>query len=182
VEPSATDKAKTVARALLERPQLKLEVPIGVVPDVDGPALVSAQFDSELKAAQAERAASAAKPKAVAVAAVPYGELAPEARVDLLTAVYVRDFAGRPKFPEEVSSIKTKPELAAAQAEFLSAAIRAHIVVGEAELQQLAQQRALAVQKALLTDTQVDPQRIFLVSNDKVVAKDGLVRLELSLK
>jgi hypothetical protein len=182
LEPSATDKAKTVARALLERPQLKLEVPIGVVPDVDGPALVSAQFDSELKAAQAERAASAAKPKAVAVAAVPYGELAPEARVDLLTAVYVRDFAGRPKFPEEVSSIKTKPELAAAQAEFLSAAIRAHIVVGEAELQQLAQQRALAVQKALLTDTQVDPQRIFLVSNDKVVAKDGLVRLELSLK
>jgi hypothetical protein len=182
LDPPAADKAKSVAKALLERPQLKLEVPIGVVPDVDGPALMDAQFDAELAAAQASRAASGAKRNAAVATPAPYAELDTAAQLELLTAVYTHDFATEPKFPEEVTRIKTKPELAAAKLDFLTRAIRAHIVVGDAELQRLAQQRAMAVQKALLTDTQVDPQRVFLVSNDKATVKDGVVRLELSLQ
>jgi hypothetical protein len=175
LDPPATDKAKNVAKALLERPQLKLEVPIGVVPDVDGQALVSARFDAEISAAAAKTRAGAAPP-------APFATLDPVTQVELLTAVYAHEFAAEPKFPEEVTSLKSKPELAAAKADFLTKAIRAHIVVGEDELQQLAQQRATAVQRALLTDTQIDPQRVFLVSNDKATAKDGVVRLELSLQ
>jgi hypothetical protein len=38
------------------------------------------------------------------------------------------------------------------------------------------------VQQALLTDTQIDPARVFLVANDKAKKQDGAVRLELSLK
>jgi hypothetical protein len=40
----------------------------------------------------------------------------------------------------------------------------------------------MAAQQALLTDTQVDPARVFLVVNDKAKNHDGKVRLELSLK
>jgi hypothetical protein len=180
LDPTATDKAKTIAKALVERPQLKLEVPIGVVPEVDGPALVAAQFDAEMTAEQSAKRSS--KKKADGAQPVPYAELDPAAQVDLLSAVYARDFGAAAAFPDEVSSIKSKPDLAAAKAAFLSNAIKAHIVVGEVQFQQLGQQRATALQKALLTDTQLEPERVFLVSNDKAVAKDGVVRLEMSLQ
>jgi hypothetical protein len=96
--------------------------------------------------------------------------------------VYAKDFGAAPKFPDEVTAIKAKPDLAAAKAAYLSHAIREHIVVGDVQFQQLGQQRATALQKALLTDTQLEPERVFLVSNDKAVAKDGVVRLEMSLQ
>jgi hypothetical protein len=60
--------------------------------------------------------------------------------------------------------------------------LRERIVIGESDLTALGQQRAAAVQQALLTGTQVDPARVFLVANDKAKAQDGRVRLELSLK
>ena len=36
--------------------------------------------------------------------------------------------------------------------------------------------------QALLTDTQVDPERVYLAANDKATAKDGVVQLEMSLR
>ena len=38
------------------------------------------------------------------------------------------------------------------------------------------------LQDALLTGTQIDPARVFLVANDKAKNQDGAVRLELSLR
>jgi hypothetical protein len=57
-----------------------------------------------------------------------------------------------------------------------------HIAVTDGDLTALGQQRATAVQQALLTDTQLDPGRVFLVVNDKAKNQDGKVRLELSLR
>ena len=54
--------------------------------------------------------------------------------------------------------------------------------MGEGDLQTLGQERAKALQQVLLADTQASADRVFLVGNDKAVPKDGLVRLELSLK
>ena len=39
--------------------------------------------------------------------------------------------------------------------------------MGDADLTALGQQRAMALQQALLTGTQIDPERVFLVANDK---------------
>jgi hypothetical protein len=64
----------------------------------------------------------------------------------------------------------------------LTAALRDHIAVGEDQLTALGQQRALALQRALLTDTGIDPARVFLVVSDKAKEKDGAVRMELSLR
>ncbi len=58
LDPAAADKIKAVAKALMERPQLKIEVPIAVVPDIDRPALAAAQFNAqlgELEAAKGSR-------------------------------------------------------------------------------------------------------------------------------
>jgi len=56
------------------------------------------------------------------------------------------------------------------------------MAIGDAELKALGQQRAMALQQALLTGTGIDPGRVFLVANGKAKLQAGLVRLELSLR
>jgi hypothetical protein len=182
LDDSAADKAKTVAKALIERPQLQIDVPIAVVPDVDRPALIEAQYQAQLEAARIARVSSKKAAVAPGAATPSFDQLDPATRLDLLTQVYAQDAGGEPKYPDEVTNVKSKPDLVAAKIAFLSREIHAHIVVGDGELQALGQQRALALQKALLADSQVAPERVFLVANDKATAKDGAVRLELSLK
>jgi uncharacterized protein involved in outer membrane biogenesis len=180
LDDAATDKLKAVARALNERPQLKIEVPIAVVPELDRPALVAAKFRAEVGAQQA----ATGRPRASAAGAErrAFAELDPQSQLDLLSALYAKDFGAPPKFPDAVTSVKAKPELIAAKIEFVSTAIRAHITVADADLQALGQQRALGLQQTLLQDTQLDPERVFLAGNDKATAKDGSVRLELTLQ
>jgi hypothetical protein len=170
------EKLKSIVKALSERPQLKLEVPIATVPDVDRPALVGAALDAQI--AEAEAGAQ----KGRKAPAPSFDALDPAAKLEVLTRLYVRDVGGDPKYPDTVTAIKQKPDLVAAKIEFLTAQLREHVVVDADRLTALGQQRALAVQRALLTDTGVDPARVFLVANDKAQAKDAAVRLELSLR
>ena len=181
LDAGASDKAKIVAKALIERPQLKIDVPIAVMPDIDGPAMADARYKAELDAA---RSAKGSPKKAVTAGAAPssFEQLDAATQLELLTQVYVKDVGGEPKYPQEITGVKSKPELIAAKLGFLTKGIREHIVVSDAELQSLGQQRALNLQQALLADSQVDAERVFLVANDKATANDGAVRLELSLK
>ena len=169
-----------MVKALNERPQLKIEVPIAWVSDLDRPALVEAQFLAQVREAQSAKTGRRKSP----ADAPEFEQLDPSAKVELLTQVYAKDVGGEPKFPQEVTNVKTKPELAAAKTDFLTKALHEHIAVTvtDGDLTALGQQRATAVQQALLTDTQLDPGRVFLVVNDKAKNQDGRVRLELSLK
>jgi hypothetical protein len=180
LDPAALDKARAVAKALIERPQLKIEVPIAVVPDLDRPALVAARFTAEFGAVQSIKGGSK---KATAAGTPPsYDELDPSTKLELLTRLYAKDFGAEPKFPDAVTGIKSKPDIVPAKIDFLEKAIREHIQVAEGDLQSLGQDRAKALQQVLLTDTQVSAERVFLVGNDKALPKDGMVRLELTLK
>lgn len=180
LDAAAVDKVKAVEKALIERPQLKIEVPIAVVPDLDRPALVAAQFKAQVGAAQSVRGGS--KKTAAAGPAIAYEQLDPAAQLEVLTRLYVKDFGAEPKYPESVTSLKAKSDIAAAKLVFLDQAVHEHIQVGDAELQALGQQRALALQQVLLSDPQLVAERVFLVANDKATSKDGVVRLELSLQ
>ena len=172
----AVDKVRTIAKALIERPQLKIEVPIGWVADLDRPALAEAKFLSQVREIRSDNGGR----KKPAVETELY-QLDAAAKVEILTQLYVKNFGSDPKFPDSVTSLKTKPELTEAQANFLSQALHERIAVADAELTSLGQQRAAAVQRALLTDTQLDPERVFLAANDRAKNQDGMVRLELSL-
>jgi hypothetical protein len=180
LDSAAADKNRATVKALNERPQLKIEVPIAEVDELDRPALIEAQFSAQLREAQAGKSGA----KSPAAAAPDYEAMEPGAKVALLTKVYAKDMGGEPKFPEDVTSIKAKPDLAAARVDFLSKALHEHIgaAIAAADLTALGQQRAVAIQQALLTDTQVGPDRVFLVVSDKAKNQDGKVRLELSLK
>ncbi|HMK85420.1 MAG TPA: DUF748 domain-containing protein [Steroidobacteraceae bacterium] len=175
LDATATDKIETIVKALTERPQLKIEVPIAVVPDLDRPALVSTALGKELTEIQAQKAQHGAVPPS-------FDALDPAAKLELLTRLYQRDFGAEPKYPDEVTSIKQKPDQISAKIDFLTQRIREHLTVGDEPLRALGQQRAQALQQALLSGTEIDPERVFLVANDKAQAKDGAVRLELSLR
>jgi hypothetical protein len=157
---------------------LKIDVPIGVVETLDRPLLIDAQFKSQLQAAQA---AAAARKKSIS-ATTPFEQLDPGVRLDILTQLYHKELGAEPKYPDSVSAIKAKSDLTAAKIDYLTGELRGHITVGEAELTALGQQRAANLQLLLLKDMQIDPERVFLVANDKAKAEGGKVRLELSLK
>ena len=176
--PAAADKAKAMVKALNERPQLKIEVPIATVGELDRPAMVEARFSAEVREAQAAGKPSRQKPGA----ATDFAQLDSAAQIELLTQVYAKKLGGEPKYPESISKIKAKPDAEAAKLDFLKQALHEHIAIADSDLTALGQQRAMAVQQALLTDTQVDPARVFLVANDKAKNQDGKVRLELSLQ
>jgi hypothetical protein len=178
LDPAAQDKTRAVVKALNERPQLKIEVPIAEVDELDRPALIEAQFSAQLREAQSGKSGA----KNSAAAAPEFEAMDPAAKVALLTKVYAKALGGEPKYPEEITGIKAKPDLAAAKVDFLSKALHEHIAVAAADLTALGQQRAVAIQQALLTDTQVAAERVFLVVSDKAKNQDGKVRLELSLK
>jgi len=178
LDPAAADRTRAMVKALNERPQLKIEVPIAWVSDLDRPALVEAQFLAQVREAQSAKAGR----KKSAADTPDFEQLDTSAKVELLTQLYAKNEGGEPKFPQEVTNVKTKPELMAAKADFLKQALREHISVTDGDLTALGQQRAMAVQQALLTDTQLDPARVFLVVNDKAKNQDGKVRLELSLR
>ena len=177
LDAAAADKGRAMVKALTERPQLKIEVPIAWVGDLDRPALVEAHFAAQIRQAQSGKAG-----KKSAAAGPDFPQWDPAAKVELLTQLYAKDVGGEPKYPEAVTSIKTKPELAAAKAAYLSQALHERIAITDTDLTALGQQRAMAVQQALLTGTQIDPARVFLVVNDKAKNDNGKVRLEMSLK
>jgi hypothetical protein len=178
VDSVASDKVRAVVKALNERPQLKIEVPIAFVAELDRPALVEVQFSTQV------RDALSATPgrKKTATAAPDFAQLDPALKLEILTQLYAKNVGGEPKYPEAITSLKTKPELAAAQVDFLSQELHRHIAIADGDLTALGQQRAQAVQRALLTDTQIDPERVFLAVSDKAKNETGMVRLELTLK
>ncbi|HEX3846178.1 MAG TPA: DUF748 domain-containing protein [Steroidobacteraceae bacterium] len=177
LDAQGADKARTMVKALAERPQLKIDVPLAVVTELDRPALVQARFAAEVQEAQTAggRKKSGAPPPS-------FDQLDPGTKLDVLVALYAKAVGGEPSYPDAVTDIKTKPELAAAKAEFLGKSVRGHIVIAESDLTALGQKRAAAIQQALLADSSIDPQRVFLVANDKAKGQDGKVRLEMSLK
>ena len=178
LDPAAADKTRAIVKALNERPQLKIDVPIAEVDGLDRPALIEAQFSAQVREAQSGKSGA----KNPAAPAPDYEALDPNAKLALLTKVYAKALGSEPKYPEEVTSIKAKPDLAAAKVDFLSKALHEHITVAAADLTALGQQRAVAIQQALLADNQVGADRVFLVVSDKAKNQDGKVRLELSLK
>jgi hypothetical protein len=175
LDPAAVEKAASLVKALNARPQLKIEVPIAVVSELDRPRLAALKFQVQLNAAQA------AKSKTGSVAPA-FDQLPAPAQLVLLTETYAKNVGGEPKFPETISGIKTKPEVISAKIDYLTRQLQDHIAVSESDLTALGQQRATNVQQALLTGTQIDPSRVFLVANDKAKNSTGSVRLEMSLR
>jgi hypothetical protein len=178
MDAAAVAKAQAMVKALNARPQLKIEVPIAVVAALDRPRLVEAKFEAQVKDVQL---AIAARRKGPGMQAA-FEQLDAPVRLDILTQLYAKNLGSEPKFPDSIGAIKAKPDMTAAKIDFLSGQLHDHIEITEADLTALGQERAMNLQSALLTGTQIDAERVFLVANDKAKNEGGLVRLEFSLR
>ena len=84
--------------------------------------------------------------------------------------------------PEGTSRKEARAAADAAAIDYLQAQVRARVEPSELQISTLGQERAEAVQSALLTDTGLEPQRVFLVKDGKITPQDGKVRFEHAME
>jgi hypothetical protein len=117
-----------------------------------------------------------------------FESLPADKREDVLTALYTQLFGAEPVLPEaperadDQSRKEAKAEAAQARLAWLEKETRARATAEPADLQQLGTQRGEAIQAALLTDTGLPPERVFLAAEGKVAANEQQVRFELAVK
>jgi len=169
-------------KALKERPQLKLDVPIVFSRGLDRPQMAAARLRQELLARVQNTRAGKKHPDTA-------GEMAladPEKHFQLLVDQYQADLGKEAQLPPSAAALqaakaKETPAYEAAIAD-LNAALINHIEVPDAELEALGKQRAQAIQDALLSDGQVDAARVFIVNAPPKPDSGDQVKVELAVK
>jgi len=161
-----TKKLGTLAKGLVERPALRLSIPLTAATAADG-------------AAAARQALAALVPPADPAA--PADESAKLARIEALEGAYRAELKADPAYPADAKGADA-PNLDA-RIGWLQAALLEHLKPAPAALEALGKQRAGAVRDALLASKDLNPERVFLVSQPvQAVSPSGLVRLEMKLE
>ena len=167
LQASQTEKLNTLAKALIERPQLKLSVPLTVVSAQDREALA--------------RAAVAQKLPPDAPTGAPADDAEKRQRIAMLEKVYKEVARSAPVYPPG-----TKNEQGIdldARLQFLDRSLLERLLPDDAALTALAQQRARAVQDALLANTELSPERVFITAErSEGKPESNRVRMDLKLQ
>ncbi len=195
LDASAQQRLAAVAKALQDRPALKLDVPSAYTPDLDRPALIQQMLDQKLATESEREVASGkrSKRRESAPASTPTGAPAPNladpaTRFRLLVAEYRSELGAKTALPadaEAVTKAKGKAKAAAPLQPAISeleAALTARIQVPDGDLQLLGRRRARAIQDALLKATQLDPARLFVLNTATTQADGQRVRFQLGLE
>lgn len=184
LEPAEVNKLATLAKGLAERPQLRLDIPLQTLTPADDAALIEAAYKEMVEPM---------------LAAIPAG--APDAaqrRLTTLAAVYQQQTGSPPAYPMSaiapampmdamggMTAMPAPPDPAVLESniEFVEKALRERITVTQSARDTLARARADAVQAAILTNTGVDPQRVFRSERTSgALDMAGNARMELKLE
>jgi uncharacterized protein involved in outer membrane biogenesis len=197
LDAAAAEHLAQLAKALANKPGLVLDLPIGGVPEVDRPVLIERRWRQQLAAAIAVQLGRTAADRAPlpALDALPPAQqravlqrlLGPTgaAETALPQAAASAPRPAADAVPVQTASAATPASAAADDSHGVAPLLlqaRSRIVVTEADLTQLGQARARAVQHALLTATGLDPERVFTNAAGKVSVDGGKVRFELALR
>jgi hypothetical protein len=162
---AAQERITSLLKALKERPQLQLDIPMSYSRELDGSALAKQKLDAQLQA-----------------------NTDPAQRFDALLAQYKRDYGDDAAPPTNTANVLALPKkkrpivsLDAANDELTRAIIEKQSPA-DGDLEQLAQARAHAVQDALLGSGEIDAGRVFILGAKDAPPTEGRVRLALSLK
>lgn len=170
--PDAVHRLEALARAMNDRPALKLEITGRADPGTDREGLKRAALE---RAVLAEKTKEAAKKGQAGGAS---GALAPGEY-----PVYLRRAYKEAKFPKPRNLIGLNKELPAEEMEKL---MLANLPVGEEDLRELAELRVDAVQSWLAEQGKVSPERLFPLSpkigGDKDEAEGAPGRVDFSLR
>jgi Domain of Unknown Function (DUF748) len=185
LDAATVQRLGALAKGLVEKTGIKLDVPIGALAELDGPALAAKAYQEQLAAAMTEVLGKGRKSEAPLP---PFDSLEPEQKVAVLTALVTKQTGSEPQVPEpppppdgtprkEASALRE-----AAATDFLEKEARAHVTVPDTDLATLGEVRAANVQRALLEGSGLEPARVFRVKGGKVTPQDGKVRFQLGLQ
>jgi hypothetical protein len=182
LEPPAKDQLASLVKALKERPQLKLDVPIVFSRRLDRAQMAAARLREELLA----RVQNTGAGKRHADTAGEMTLADPDKHFHLLVDQYKADLGKDAQLPPSALAVQTAKDKEAAPYEpaiaDLNAALIDHIEVPDADLEALGKQRAKAIQDALLSEGQVDPSRVFIVSAPPPPDTGDKVKVEMAVK
>jgi hypothetical protein len=161
-----------MVKALKERPGLQLDIP-AVYSDVDGMAI-------------ANQAMAAGNPGTSGSAGESSDD--PNDRFEQLVEQFRAEFGPKATLPGSVPAVldtrakKRDPQMLTTATGELEQALREKHAATPEQLEALGQARARAIQDALLSSGEIDPQRVFLIAAEAKPPVDGKVRVELALK
>jgi hypothetical protein len=191
LNPDQVQKLSQLAKGLLERPQLKLDIPLHTQGDEDDLALERVALQQALHASEASPAAGARLrpdkattpespvPAAAADTGAAAEAPAPAARLPGLVGLYRAKFKDDPVYPAETAG---GAEADAAKVSWLEQQLLPQFAPKNAERDALGLARAQAVQSAVLADTELKPERVFLTNQVSGGGAPGTVRMELKLE
>ncbi len=144
-------KLGTIAKALHDRPSLKMDIEGHVDLERDKDGLIRYLFDKKIKVQKLNEMVKKGQP------AVPVDDIKiePKEYEKYLKLAYKEE-----KFPKPKNVIGMAKDLPAPEMEKL---MLTHIEVKEGDLRTLASQRAMKVKEAILKSGQVEPERVFLL-------------------
>lgn len=178
----AKEQLAALVKAMTERPQLKLDVPIMYSTSIDRPRMAARVLHQQLLARVQNTREGKKHPDTA-------GEVAladPQKHFKLLLEQYREDLGKDAALPPTALAVQQAkrgetPPYDPAIAD-LKAALIAHIQVPDSDLDALGKQRAQAIQGALLAGGQVDPGRVFIVNTPPKPESGDKVRVELAVK
>jgi uncharacterized protein involved in outer membrane biogenesis len=161
---SKVEQLGKLSQALVERPQLRLDVPVTLIAEQDSKAIAAASLDARVP--QLPDASD---------------EAALKRRLAQLEALYKESAKIAPDYPAET---KTENGIDVhARIEWLEARVLESMQPDQSALEALARQRAQAVQAAILANTDVPPERVFITTDrSAALTNDGAVRMEMKLE
>ncbi|HEY1876575.1 MAG TPA: DUF748 domain-containing protein [Rhizomicrobium sp.] len=169
-----------LAKALNQRPELKLDIPAGPGTREDATAVADAAIDTALLAKD--------KGKVTSVAALDADD-----QHDRLEDLYRAKLGKKPAYPDfPADALKAAPgakpnasdddRRALLESQWMRGEVRNSFMPGATELAALGTARATAVRNALLADGSVDAVRVFLAAGMSESANDGHARMELKFE
>jgi len=153
-----------LSQALVERPQLRLDVPVTLLAEQDSKAIAATTLYARV-------------PK------LPEGsdEAALKKRLGELEVLYKESAKVAPDYPAET---KTESGIDwSARTEWIEARLLEGMQPDQPALDALARQRAQAVQSAILANTDVPPERVFITTDrSAALTNTGEIRMEMKLE
>jgi hypothetical protein len=169
-----------LAKALTQRPELKLDIPAGPGIREDATAMADAAIDKALLAKDAGKVTSVAA-------------LDPDDQHDRLDDLYRAKLGKKPAFPDfPADALKVAPgakpdasdddRRTLLEIQWMRGELRKSFTPGNAELTALGTARATAARNALLADGSVDAARVFMAAGMTEAADNGHARMELKFE
>ena len=179
--PAQIQKLTQLSNALVERPQVKLDIPLHTQGDDDDTALERTGLEDALHtAAAAPGTAARARPAKASASASTSATAAPATvRLAALAALYRAQFKAEPEYPPETTS-GSDPDVD--RVTWLETQLLPQFAPSAAQRDALAQARAQAVQAAVLANAELKPERVFLTNQVSGGGPEGSVRMELKLE